>query len=270
MKVVTHGALSVISAFATGIGSSIGIGLTMEVSFGSNYSANPRMIRKTLSALNRMFGKEFLPGIQVLSEIPRAAGFKTSSALTGAIVCGYLNHFGLETDDAPYITAKCSRENHTSVTGALDDAWASLNGGLVLSNNTQDKIIEKRNVEEKSVVIAWPTNVRRNTVKTTDPAIKKFAPSMGRLPPIVESGDFRDSMVLNGLICGMHFGLDQKILRYFYSHGATHCSNTGKGPGIFAFFDDSGLEQVAVAEFEFPNYMIRTTKLSNEHYIVED
>lgn len=270
MKVVTHGALSVISAFATGIGSSVGIGLTMEVSFGNDYSANPRMIRKTLSALNRMFGKEFFPGIQVVSEIPRSAGFKTSSALTGAIVCGYLSHFGLEEEDTPYITAKCSRENRTSLTGALDDAWASLNGGLVLTNNTQDKIIEKRNVEEKSVLIAWPANIRRNTVKSADPAVKKFAPSVSRLPPIVESGDFRDSMVLNGLIYGMHFGLDQKVLRYFYSHGATHCSNTGKGPGIFAFFDDQRLEKTAVAEFEFPNYKIRSTKLSNEQYIVED
>lgn len=270
MKVITHGALSVISAFASGIGSAVGIDQAMEVTFDGNYADNPVVIKKTLSALNKMFRRGYLPGIQVVSEIPRTAGFKTSSALTGAIVCGYLHHFGLKEQDAALLTAECSRANGTSVTGALDDANACLKGGLSLTDNFADKIIMDRKIDETSVIIAWPSGRRRNTVKSADPVLRRYSPSIGRLKQIVESGDFRDAMVLNGLVYGMHFNLDLRVLRYFYSMGATHSCGTGKGPGIFAFFSDPKLEEAALKEFRFQNYKIKMAKLSNAPYKVED
>ncbi len=268
MRVVTHGALSVISAFATGIGSAVGIDQPMEVTFDGQYASNSLMIKKTISFLNRRFHRFYLPGINVKSEIPEAAGFKTSSALTGAIVCGYLHHFDIDLKDVASITAECSRANGSSITGALDDAVACLHGGLSLTDNSADRIILNRRVQKSSVIIAWPTNRKRNTVKIVNSDLTVYSPSIERLRRIVEHRDFKDAMVINGMVYGMHFGLDRKVIRYFLSKGASHCSGTGKGPGIFAFFDDPVGGRRAMKEFSFKNYKVRETTLSNTRYRV--
>lgn len=269
MKVTTHGALSVISAFATGLGSSVGIDLPMEVTFGKEGAQNSAVVSDTLDYLNLKFGTEFSPKITIKSPIPRAAGFKSSSALTGAIVCGYLHNFEMSKGNAALLTAECSRANRTSITGALDDAYASVNGGLAMTDNTTNRVLYSHRVDESSCIIAWPKNVKRNTYKTASEDLTSLSPAIRALEPLVLKGDFRISMVLNGWIYGMRFGFNPEVVSYFYSMGASHCSQTGKGPGVFAFFDDASLEKEAFEEFNIEGYRIGRTKLSNRALKVE-
>ena len=269
MKVTTHGGLSVISAFANGIGAAIGVNLPLDVEFLDHDRKNSIAIEKTLDLLNRMYGMEYHPYVRIRSRIPRAVGLKSSSALTLAVVLGFFHYHEKDLAEVPAVAAKCSRANGTSLTGAIDDIYCALYGGVTLTDNNKDEMLIHRPVKERDVLVCYPKNVRRVTSKLDQASIKNAANSFEPLRGLVEDGFYYEAMVLNGLILGNILGYNSEILSYLQRSGATYSSISGKGPAMFAIYDNH--EDLINAARNFPSrrYEVIMTRLSNTKAMVK-
>ncbi len=269
MKVITHGGISVISAFSDGIGSAIGIDLPMEIELLESQRRNSIAVEKTLDYLNRRYGSNYHPYVRIRSNIPRSTGLKSSSALTLAIVLGYLNSFDLDMADAATLAAVCSRENGTSITGALDDISCALYGGVTLTDNRLDRIILRHPVKERPILICYPKYERRTTSKIDISSIKRAGPSIKPLRALVEGGFYYEAMALNGLIHGNIFGYDHDVLSYLLQSGSVYASISGKGPAMFAVYDKQDLRDDALRDFPGKRYELVATRFSNAAAKVE-
>jgi shikimate kinase len=269
LKVTTHGGLSVISAFANGIGSAIGVNLSLSVEFLDKESKNSDAIEKTLERLNRIYRMEYHPHVRVRSKIPRSVGLKSSSALTLAIVLGFFHYHEKDLSDAPAVAAECSRANGTSITGAIDDVYCAMYGGVTLTDNNRDKMLIHHPVKEREVLVCYPKNIRRVTSMIDQASIKNAAGSFLPLRKLVEDGFYYEAMVLNGLIMGNIMGYDREILSYLLRSGANYASISGKGPAMFAIYDDHEDFINAARNFPEKRYEVVMTKLSNAKAVVE-
>jgi shikimate kinase len=263
LKVTTHGGLSVISAFADGIGSAIGLDLSLDVEFLDIERKNNEAVERTLDFLNRIYGMEYNPYVRIRSRIPRSVGLKSSSALTLAVVLGYLHYFEKEPLDAPVLAAKCSRANGTSITGALDDIYCAMFGGITLTNNNKDEIVLHHTVKERDALVCYPRNFKRRTIKLDISPIRKASGSFKSLRTLVEAGFYYEAMVLNGLIIGDIIGYDHEIISYLLKSGASYASVSGKGPAMFGIFDDHDALLESEKNFPSKSYEVIRTKLSN-------
>jgi shikimate kinase len=269
LKVTTHGGLSVISAFATGIGSAIGVNLPLSVEFLDKERKNSIAIEKTFNMLNSMYGMEYHPYVRVISRIPRSVGLKSSSALTLAVVLGFLHYHEKDVSDAPAIAAKCSRANGTSITGAIDDVYCAMYGGVTLTDNNKDMMLIHHPVKEREVLICYPKNIKRVTTNIDQLSIKNAANSFVSMRKLVEDGFYYEAMVLNGMIMGNIMGYDRAILSYLLGSGATYASISGKGPAMFAMYDNHEDLINAARNFPVKRYEVVITRLSNAKVVVQ-
>ena len=270
MKITTYGGLSVISAFSTGIGASASIDLKMSVSIEEeSKSAYPQSVKKTIKFLELKYGKPFDYSIKIESEIPPAVGLKSSSALTSAIVLSYLKMNDISVSEPGAIIAEASRYNHTSATGALDDASCSIYGGLCISDNNRDKIIKMTKLNEIDILICWPRDKIRNSYEMLSKKMSVLGRSVNRLLDLLDSGKIYETMVLNGLIFGSYLESDFIPCGKMYSLGASYSSYSGKGPAIFSIFEDRDILLRAKEEFNMTGYEIIETRFNNKPAKVE-
>ena len=163
---LTHSAISVVSAFASGKGAAIGIGIPCRVSaelkdrdIGNRSLAirivgkisDPHdLVRKSVSS-TMDYLKVAMPSSQQLvididSKIPVAVGLKSSSAVSVAVVKAVFELFSEgqtrdKTLEILRLSSKASKRSGASLTGAFDDAAASLLGGLAFSDNTKFRLL---------------------------------------------------------------------------------------------------------------------------------
>ena len=92
--------------------------------------------------------KGYSLSLRIESEIPVAVGLKSSSAVSNAIVKSIFSLFNERNNPKAILDASCSASKHcgASLTGAYDDASASLLGGFVLTNNREFKILKHERI----------------------------------------------------------------------------------------------------------------------------
>ncbi|EQD31442.1 shikimate kinase, partial [mine drainage metagenome] len=171
--------------------------------------------------------------------------------------------------DAAAIAAVCSRENGTSITGALDDISCALYGGVTLTDNRLDRIILRHPVMERPILICYPKYERRITSRIDISSIRRAGPSIKPLRALVEGGFYYEAMVLNGLIHGSIFGYDHHVLSYLLQSGSEYASISGKGPAMFAVYDKQDLLDDALRRFSRKGYELVATRFSNAPAQVE-
>jgi shikimate kinase len=124
-------------------------------------------------------------------------------------------------------------------------------------------------VKEREVLVCYPKNIRRVTSMIDQASIKNAAGSFLPLRKLVEDGFYYEAMVLNGLIMGNIMGYDREILSYLLRSGANYASISGKGPAMFAIYDDHEDFINAARNFPEKRYEVVMTKLSNAKAVVE-
>ena len=240
IEVTVNGGLSVMSAFFNGKGAAVAIDLPMvtTVARTGKPDLNP-VVSKTLEFMDRRYrtGKGY--SVSIKSMIPMENGMKSSSAMTLSIIFAIsrINELHMEEEDLLRTAAEASIYNGTSVTGALDDICACYFGGFCHTDNTAMEIIERREVDNDPVLIAYSLNGR----KSGDVDISSFAMYRKRSAEIerhIQRGDIYGAMVYNGTIISAVNGTHMDKVSYFLKHGATHSSQNGKGPAVFAIFAD--------------------------------
>jgi len=144
-KVRVNGAITVVNAIASWKGAAIGIDYEVsaraEVAKDLQVRPEDPLIREAASlALKAVGGKGAY--VEVRSGIPIGWGLKSSSAVANATVLAIMSLYGeVNMKKALNISVKASRISGVSITGALDDAAASMLGGFVMTDNSKDEII---------------------------------------------------------------------------------------------------------------------------------
>lgn len=242
----SHGAATIVSAFATGKGAAFGLDLTtsaevelttgqgVEVAIegfaGESTKLAENCVKAVLDAAAP--GKKYHAHVTTRSEIPVSRGLKSSSAAANAIIFATLDALGAEMDELKAIRlgTRSAVEAGVSVTGAFDDACAAWFGGVVLTDNRSEQIVARGEMPccLKALVHVPDFQIRKSTLPME---------RIGAVRGIVDlafqqavQGDYARALTLNGMCYSAALGLDQEIALKALQNGALAAGLTGSGP----------------------------------------
>jgi shikimate kinase len=245
-KGTSHGAATIVSAFATGKGAAFGLDLTttadVELTKGegvevtiegfSNESTGlaERCVKAVLEAAAP--GKRFHAHITTRSSIPVSRGLKSSSAAANAIIFATLDALGAEMDEVQAIRlgTRSAIEAKVSVTGAFDDACAAWFGGVVLTDNRSEQILSRGELPEgyKALIHVPDFQIRKSALP-----LERIAAVRGIVDLAfqqAQQGDYARALTLNGMCYSAALGLDQEVALRALQNGAIAAGLTGSGP----------------------------------------
>ncbi|MCG7844345.1 MAG: shikimate kinase, partial [Methanomassiliicoccales archaeon] len=211
-----RGAMTIINAIAAGKGCAIGVDLRtwaeVELSGGNGIKAHleglegepTRLVELCVSSVLERFSVSKGAVLRVRSQIPVSRGLKSSSAAANATILATLN--ALKEDMAPIdilrLNARVSIESGTSVTGALDDAAASLLGGTVFTDNSIGTLLKR---EEWTLCPRAVINVPERMVRKSGlpkERIALYRPLVEEAFQMAWNGRYVEAMCLNSLCYG--------------------------------------------------------------------
>ncbi len=242
-----YSAITVLNAFATGLGSAIGINLKVATRIKTASEDHLKVVYRfreiriddiLVKTIVRHFREKYnlksRLKIEIETEIPPKIGLKSSSAVANALIIALTDLLGsrLSEEEILRLNTRLSLEAGVSVTGALDDAAASLYGGLVITDNNRGEILYRRNIGRKEVLIVYPDEARETGVyRSFDfTPIEDIVRAIGEL---LLRGLWREAAILNGLVYSGFLGLDPKPILKALEFDAETSGLSGKGPAYY-------------------------------------
>ena len=256
---LSHGAATIVNAIATGRGAAFGIDLRTEAWVELNDSGRVDVViegfqgesdelvrRCVLNTLDLFRSSGRGAKVTTRSQIPISRGLKSSSAAANAVVMATIRALGEELDDleAIRIGTRSAIEAKVSITGAFDDACASLLGGIVLTDNTGQQLIRRERMPEGRKVLihvpkfqirkgGLPLQRIRSLSKLVDVA---FAEAM--------AGRYTEAMMLNSLCYSAALELDTKVMIKALENGALAAGLSGTGPATAILVEERDAESM--------------------------
>ncbi len=247
-EAVAYGAVTIVNAMATGKGAAFGIDLwtkatvkltdddIIETHILNDEKENTLLAEKCVRAVFEYFGTSKLGAkVETDSNIPIARGLKSSSAAGNAIVLATLAAMRKRLDPSEILNLVADAGLHAkvSVTGAFDDAAASLHGNVVVTDNVARKVLRTFPVEEHHVLLLVAPG-KSYTVDADLRRIKTVARQVEIAHEQALSGKYWDAMTLNGLIYSHVLRLPADVIMESLEAGALAAGISGKGPA-YAF-----------------------------------
>lgn len=181
--------------------------------------------------------------VRTESEIPMAAGLKSSSAAANAAVLATLDALGeaREALEACRLGVEAAREAGVTVTGAFDDASASMLGGVTVTDNEADELLAHEPIDWHALV--YTPDERAYSAEADVSACKQVAPIARVVEELAREGRYGEAMSINGLAfsAALDFPTDP-ILELLPA--VTGVSLSGTGPSYVAVGDRGDLEAV--------------------------
>jgi shikimate kinase len=267
-EATAYGAVTIVNAIATGRGAAFGIGLwtkarvkltddgAIETRILSDEKESTLLAERCVRAVFDHFGTSKLGAkVETDSNIPVARGLKSSSVAGNAIVLSTLAALQkrLESSEILKLVVDASLQAKVSVTGAFDDAAASLYGNVVVTDNVARKVLRTFPVEDHHVLLLVPPQ-KTYTANTDLKRIKTVARQVETAYEQALSGEYWNAMTLNGLIYSHVLRLPADVIVQSLEAGALAAGISGKGPA-YAFvveeqFKDSVLNVLKEHEGE--------------------
>ncbi len=278
------GAGTIINAIATYKGSAFGIDLWTyaEVELGDDFrgiggeiedkSGDTRLVERCVELVLRKFDLPLRGYVKTRSEVPMGSGLKSSSAAANAAVVATLDALGEEAKaeisalDAIRIGVKAALDVGVSITGAFDDACASLLGGIVITDNKKMELV-KRVEKESEVLILVP----RRQAFTADTDVKRsrlIAPWVNLAYELALTDKFEDAMTLNGFLYCSALSFDPEPMLKALECGVKGVSLSGTGPSFVALVNEESERRLreAWSELEGGGMLIkRRINLINQY-----
>lgn len=262
-----HGAATILNAVATWKGSAFGIGLKIAAEVELNRSGcvkgdvpgvDTRLVERCVELVLDHFRPGYGGVVRIWSEIPVASGLKSSSAAANAAVLATLDALGedMELVEAAKIGVAAAREVGVTITGALDDALASMLGGVVVTDNREMTLLKREEIS-KGVMLLVPDK-RIFSHETDVKRSRLIAPLAEVSFELAMRGDYFRAMTLNGFAycCALSFSAEP-LLRAL-EVGAQGASLSGTGPSYAALVDKAGMEALEAAWSDLGGRVIRT------------
>ena len=207
--------------------------------------------------------------VRTESEVPTAAGLKSSSAAANAAVLATADALGLagivDHEAACRLGVQAAREAGVTVTGAFDDASASMLGGLTVTDNTADELLAREEVDWDALV--WTPPERAYSADADAERCELVAPMARLVEELALDGEYGTAMTVNGLAFSAALGFDPEPAVEAMPH-ADGVSLSGTGPSVVAVGDPEGLEAVEERWSERPGETLRTrTRATGGRYL---
>ncbi|MDD1742072.1 MAG: shikimate kinase [Methanotrichaceae archaeon] len=265
------GAATILNAVASWKGSAFGIELKTSAEVELNTSGcikgdvpgiDTRLIERCVESVLKYFDLSYGGFVRTWSEIPVASGLKSSSTAANAVVLATLDALDEDLDllEAAKIGVRAARETGVTITGALDDALASMLGGVVVTDNKEMKLLRREELESNVLLL-----VPEKCLFTRDTDVKRsrlIKPLADVAFDLAMESEYEKAMTLNGFIyCGA-LGLPiEPILRALES-GVQGVSLSGTGPSYVALVNEDILKNLEQVWKELGGKVIRT-KVNN-------
>ncbi len=262
------GAGTIINAIATWKGAAFGIELRTEAEVvltdskkiqgymeeGGDTALIERCVKLTLSRFGSTSGAK----VATKSQIPIASGLKSSSAAANAAVLATLDALGVELDplEAVKIGVQAALDAKVTITGAFDDACASMLGGFVITDNKKMELISR--VERGSEVLILAPD-KKVFSSSTNVARSKL---IGRWVELAHkealSGNFEKAMTLNGFLYCASLGFSTEPMMAALEVGIEGVSLSGTGPAYTALGGPELLDKLEPVWQRMGGKVIRT------------
>ena len=254
---MSHGAITVVNAIPCGIGATVGVDLVTGATFrirGSKHSVkilndpeeDTKMAEICVRRTFERFGVEEPEAwlLSVDSHIPIARGLKSSSSACNAIISTVADFITKEypkarggfsegrdgTLEIIRLGVECAREAGVTITGAFDDACGCHFGGLVITDNRNDTIIKKDDVDIMDVILLVPdAKIRKHSVDAGK--LRSAADTARELIGTAEN-DWCSALTRNGALIARLTGVNDDAAKKALSMGALAAGVTGTGPAI--------------------------------------
>ncbi|KAB1196445.1 MULTISPECIES: shikimate kinase [Haloferax] len=257
------GAGTILNALATGTGSAFAIDAettaTVELDDSDDVrgtiaeapDADTRLVERCVELVVEQYGDGEGGTVETESDVPMAAGLKSSSAAANATVLATLDAVGASVgrgpdDDITRIDAcrlgvRAAREVGVTVTGAFDDASASMLGGVVVTDNTEDELVARD--EPDWDVLVWTPPEQAFSADADVSRCEDVASMANLVAELALEGRYAEAMTVNGLAfsAALDFPTDPAVEAMPLADGV---SLSGTGPSVVAVGDRDGLEQV--------------------------
>ena len=245
VEAIVHGAVSIVSAIATGNGATLGIDTfvktRLEVKDGTgihitsdNKTISSRLINKVIE---NIIPKQQLEKVKLeldfQSNIPTGYGLKSSSAISTVVslVCSKAIKKKLTDEEILKIGVDSSLQTKVSITGAYDDACACYYGGFNVTNNYKRDLIFRGNAPSNlQATIFLPKSRKRGNVKK----LKNFKPAFEKAWELAKNHDYWNASILNGLATSSILNSNPELLFQLMEKGAISATISGNGPSIVA------------------------------------
>lgn len=267
------GAGTVLNALATGIGCAFAIDqyttATVTLNNGSSISgkiagrpnADVSLIEQCVASTLERYGPAEITGghVRTESDLPMASGLKSSSAAANATVLATLNALGLEDEvdrtTATKIGVEAARTTGVTVTGAFDDATASMLGGVTITDNEVDRLIS-REPFERTVAIHIPDE-RAYSADADIGACQRIAPVAETIADLATEGQYGRAMTINGFAfsAALEFPTSRMLEALPNVDGV---SLSGTGPSTVAIGTDEQIQSVAATWSSTPGTVLQT------------
>jgi shikimate kinase len=275
-EALSHGAITIVNAMATGKGAALGIRLWTKAKvtltnhpglFTGRNVSDPQEGTQLIETVARHVFREFRvekrfgATIETYSNIPVAVGLKSSSAASNAVALASVNVLGKKVTDSQVVKwgVEASLKARVTLTGAFDDACACYFGGIVVTDNTRRKILKRFSPKSHSCVVIHVPNFKKYTSDLHQASLRKFRSYVSLAHREALKGNYWNSLTLNGLIYCKAFGYDATPIEDALNSGAIAAGLTGKGPGIAAVVPRSKVGDVLSAWKYVPGRIIKTS-----------
>lgn len=267
-----YGAGTIINAISTWKGAAFGIDLKTEaevvlsndkkITGYMEEGGDTKLIERCVELTLLRFGSKSGAKVSTKSQIPIASGLKSSSAAANATVLATLDALGekLEPMEAIKIGVQAALDAKVTITGAFDDACASMLGGFVITDNKNKELI-KREERTSEVLILSPekkvfssgTNVLRSRLigKWVEMAYREAV-----------AGNYEEAMTLNGFLYCAALGFSTEPMMAALELGIEGVSLSGTGPAYTALGSPELLDKLEPVWGRLGAKVIRT-KVNN-------
>ena len=243
-----YGAITIVNAIATGKGAAFGIDLwtkarvkltddgAIETRILNDDKESTLLAERCVRAVFGYFGASKLGAkVETNSNIPIARGLKSSSVAGNAVVLATLAALQkrLKPSDILNLVVDASLQAKVSVTGAFDDAAASLYGNVVVTDNMARRVLRTFPVEDHHVLLLVPPE-KAYTANADLRRIKTVAKQVEIAHEQALAGKYWNAMTLNGLIYSHVLRLPADVIVESLGAGALAAGISGKGPA-YAF-----------------------------------
>jgi shikimate kinase len=275
-EAVSHGAITIVNAMATGAGAALGVELqtraTVTVTnrpgvFIARNRSDPRentmLAKEAARGVFARFGadKRFGAVVETTSNIPIAVGLKSSSAASNAVTLASLHALGRKISDIEVVRlgVQASFRAGVTLTGAFDDACACYFGGVVITDNVKRRILKRFRPKRGFRVFIHVPNGKRYTGDLDQFSFRSIRPFIRAASDSALRGDYWDSLTLNGMIYSMALGYGTETTTAALDSGAVAAGLTGKGPAVAAIVPEAKMGNVRAAWRRIKGQVIETS-----------
>jgi len=206
--------------------------------------ADTGLIERCVELVTAEFGDGEGGTVRTESEVPMASGLKSSSAAANATVLATLDALGVDDVDreaACRIGVTAARDAGVTVTGAFDDASASMLGGVTVTDNESDELLAREAVDWD--VLVWTPPERAFSADADVDRCRRIAPVAELVAELALDGRYGEAMTVNGFaFCAALDAPTDAMLEALPD--VTGVSLSGTGPSFTAVGERDQLEEL--------------------------